>query len=75
MILDTKLRPQHTRNIDVMAAASQRRLRNCVLQLGYGAAAVHDNGTASAKFLQRPRIADINSYRRDCGTKIRCNSL
>jgi hypothetical protein len=66
---------RQARNIDVMAPSSQRRLRNRILQLGYRATAIHHNGAASTKLLQRPRIADINSHRRYYGTKVRCNSL
>jgi hypothetical protein len=64
---------RQARNIDVMAPGSQRRLRDGILQLRHRPATVH--GTAAAKFLQRARIADIDSYRRYCRTKVRCNSL
>jgi hypothetical protein len=58
-----------------MAPGSQRCLRDPILQLRYRPATVHYNGTAAAKLLQRSRIADINSYRRYCRTKVRRNSL
>src|SRR5271154_6369943 len=63
-----------TRNIDVMAPGYQCGLRNSIPPLGYPAAPGPHNRTLCAKFLQRPRITNVNTYRSDSATKVRCNT-